>query len=103
MGSDTYYYFNTLFDIGEAGPPAYVVFNNVNYSYPPNLEVMSEIQIALASLNNSVISPIYTWVTQFQNFINPSGSWRDACGSDKASLLDFDSQMKLFVAISVNS
>lgn len=40
-GSDTFNYFETLFDIGEAGPPAYLVFNNVNYSISSNLEEMS--------------------------------------------------------------
>lgn len=62
-GSDTYEYFEVLFDIGEAGPPAYVVFNNVNYSYPPNLVEMSNIQAELAAINNTVISPIYSWVS----------------------------------------
>jgi Niemann-Pick C1 protein len=36
-GSDLFDYFNTLFDYGNAGPPAYVIFNNVNYSDPDNL------------------------------------------------------------------
>lgn len=42
-GSDVFYYFNTLFDIGEAGPPAYLVFNNINYTIPENLDYMSQI------------------------------------------------------------
>lgn len=61
--SDTYNYFDTLFDIGEAGPPAYVVFNNVNYSYAPNLVEMANIQAELAAINNTVISPLYSWVS----------------------------------------
>jgi Niemann-Pick C1 protein len=40
-GSDTFDYFDTLFDIAEAGPPAYLVFNNVNYTIPENLDAMS--------------------------------------------------------------
>ena len=36
--SDTFDYFDTLFDIAEAGPPAYLVFNNVDYTIPENLE-----------------------------------------------------------------
>lgn len=60
--SDLYDYFETLFDYGEAGPPAYLVFNNINYTHPGNLETMAEIQTTLAGLNDTVISPIYSWV-----------------------------------------
>jgi Niemann-Pick C1 protein len=31
-GSDLYNYFETLFDYGGAGPPGYLVFNNVDYT-----------------------------------------------------------------------
>lgn len=64
-GSDIFYYFNTLFDIGEAGPPGYLVFNNINYTIPENLDYMSQIQIELASINQTVISPVYSWVSMF--------------------------------------
>ena len=36
-GSDIYDYFETLYTYGEAGPPAYLVFKNVNYTNPDNL------------------------------------------------------------------
>jgi Niemann-Pick C1 protein len=36
-GSSLFDYFDTLFDYGDAGPPAYVIFNNVNYTDPENL------------------------------------------------------------------
>jgi hypothetical protein len=31
-GSDLYNYFEVLFDYGGAGPPGYLVFNNVDYT-----------------------------------------------------------------------
>lgn len=31
-GSDIYDYFETMYTYGDAGPPAYLVFNNVNYT-----------------------------------------------------------------------
>jgi predicted RND superfamily exporter protein len=31
-GSDTFNYFNTLFDYGAAGPPGYLVFKNIDYT-----------------------------------------------------------------------
>lgn len=37
-GSSLYDYFETLYTYGDAGPPAYVIFNNVNYTDPENLE-----------------------------------------------------------------
>ena len=36
--SDTYDYFETLYDYGEAGPPAYLVFKNVDYTNQANLD-----------------------------------------------------------------
>lgn len=33
-GSDIFDYFNTLDKYGNAGPPGYLVFNNINYSDP---------------------------------------------------------------------
>lgn len=51
---------------------------------------MAEIQTTLSSLTNTVIIPIYSWVAQFRNFINPSATWAQTCGSKQASVLDFD-------------
>ena len=63
--SDVFNYMNALFDVGEAGPPGYLVFNNINYSIPENLDQMNLISIQLASINDTVISPIYSWVSMF--------------------------------------
>jgi len=35
--SDIFNYFNVLFDYGAAGPPGYLVFNNINYTNSENL------------------------------------------------------------------
>lgn len=102
-GSDIYDYFETLYTYGEAGPPAYLVFNNVNYSNPDNLVQMNLIASELATLNDTVQSPIYSWVSPFQNFIDDSGAWADVCGSDRAAILGFDDQMAEFVNIKVDS
>ena len=39
--SDTYDYFETLYVYGEAGPPAYIVFKDVDYTNTTNLEQMN--------------------------------------------------------------
>ena len=53
-GSDIYNYFDVLFDKGNAGPPAYVIFNQVNYSDPENLAQMELIDAELAGLNKTI-------------------------------------------------
>jgi len=99
-GSALYDYFDTLFDYGDAGPPAYVIFNNVNYTDPENLKQMELIDAELATLNDTIIAPIYSWVGPFKNFVS-IGVWSDACGSAVASKLPFDEQMKLFTQIPI--
>lgn len=94
-GSALFDYFETLFTYGDAGPPAYVIFNNVNYTNPENLGNMSDISAELAQFNDTIIAPIYSWVGPFQSFIS-TGVWAVDCGSNVASLLPFDDQMRLF-------
>ena len=89
-GSDTYDYFETLYLYGDAGPPAYLVFKNVNYTNPDNLAQMNLIASELATLNDTVLAPVYSWTSAYQNFINAGGIWADVCGSKEASVLNFD-------------
>lgn len=69
--SDTYDYFETLYLYGEAGPPAYIVFKDVDYTNSDNLDRMNEIASELATLSDTVLAPIYSWVGAYQNYINP--------------------------------
>jgi len=64
-GSALYDYFETLFTYGDAGPPAYVIFNNVNYTDPENLEQIGLLNQQLSTLNKTVLNPIYSWVTPY--------------------------------------
>jgi Niemann-Pick C1 protein len=88
---------------GDAGPPCYLVFNNVNYTIPENLNNMNLIASELATLNSSVLPPIYSWTNSFTNFINPSATWSNTCGSKQAALLPFDDQMRMFTNIKILS
>ena len=101
-GSDIYDYFETLYTYGMAGPPAYVIFNNVNYTNPDNLKEMELINAELSALNNTIQSPIYSWVSPFQNYINV-GVWKDACNSEAVQGLSFDEQMRQFIKIEIDS
>jgi hypothetical protein len=64
---------------------------------------MELIDAELAGLNNTIQSPIYSWVTPFKNFISSSGVWTDSCNSKLAAILPFDDQMRLFTKIEVDS
>ena len=88
--SDTYDYFETLFLYGEAGPPAYIVFKDVDYTNSENLSTMNLIASEMATLSDTVLAPVYSWVGVFQNFIAPNQVWDEACGSTAASVLGFD-------------
>ena len=46
--SSLYDYFEALYTYADAGPPAYVIFNNVNYTNPENLGNMSDISAELS-------------------------------------------------------
>jgi len=94
-GSDIYDYFDTLQMYGDAGPPGYVVFNNVDYQNETNLEEMELIDAELAALNNTILSPIYSWVTPFKNFLS-DGEQKDECGTEAAWKLSFDDQVRAF-------
>jgi Niemann-Pick C1 protein len=79
------------------------VFNNVNYTNPVNIPQMNLIAAELATLNDTVLAPVYSWTTSYSNFINPQGAWADACGSKQAAVLPFDDQMRMFVNTKIES
>lgn len=89
-GSDTYDYFESLYTYGDAGPPCYLVFKDVNYTYPGNIEQMNLISAQLSTLEAVILPPIYSWTTSYTNFINPGATWSDTCGSKQASILPFE-------------
>lgn len=64
---------------------------------------MNTIAAELATLNSTILPPIYSWTTSYINFINPSATWSDDCGSKAASVLPFEDQMRLFVGIKILS
>ena len=101
-GSDTYEFFNTFGAYGEVGPPAYLVFKNVNYTNEDNINTLSDISDGLSQLNDTVIKPVYSWVKSFQQF-RTDGEWAESWGSREAINLGFDDAMSKFVAIKIES
>lgn len=101
--SDTYDYFETLYLYGEAGAPAYIVFKDVDYTNNENLVTMNLIASEMATLNSTVLAPVYSWVGTFQNYVTPGKVWSTACSSSDVSYLGFDEQMANFVKIKIES
>lgn len=101
-GSDTFEFFNTFQEYGEVGPPAYLVFKNVNYTDEDNINTLADISDGLSQLNDTVIKPVYSWVKSFQQF-RTDGEWSDICGSKEAMNLGFDDAMNKFVSIGIDS
>jgi Niemann-Pick C1 protein len=64
---------------------------------------MNSIAAQLATLNDTVLTPVYSWTSTFQNFIQPGAIWAEACGSDEAAALDFNQAMALFVKVKIDS
>ena len=54
---------------------------------------MNLIAAQLATLNDTVLAPVYSWTSAYQN----------ACGSEEASALSFDGAMQAFVNIKIDS
>jgi len=63
---------------------------------------MELIDAELAALNNTILSPIYSWVTPFKNFLS-DGEQKETCGSAAALKLSFDDQVRAFTNIKVTS
>ena len=63
---------------------------------------MELIDAELAALNNTILSPIYSWVTPFKNFLT-TGTWSEECGTAEAQKLSFDDQVRAFTQIKVAS
>lgn len=100
--SDTFEFFNTFEKYGEVGPPAYLVFKNVNYTDEDNINTLADISDGLSQLNDTVIKPVYSWVKTFQQF-RTDGEWADDCGSAEAMNLGFDDAMQKFVNLKIES
>jgi hypothetical protein len=96
-GSDLFKFFDVFNQYGEIGPPAYLVFKNVDYTLEENLDTLSDISDGLSQLNETIVKPIYSWVKTFQQYRDVGGEWVDKCGTAEAVNLGFDDAMRKFV------
>jgi uncharacterized membrane protein len=63
-------YFNQQAALGEAGPPAYIVLQNVNYSDTTDTAKMSLQNLAtqLSTMTEHIVPPVYNWYGDFRSW-----------------------------------
>ena len=102
--SDLYNYFHTQADFVDVGPPAYLVFYNIDYNNEKNLELLENLVDNIAILS-SVEAPIFSWFKDYKKFMNKRGQWQTECNPNFNYLekLPLEIQVKEFLKIKINS
>lgn len=102
-GSNLYHYFNQYMRWGEAGPIAYVVFKNVNYTNKHNLEILDQMADAIAEIKKTVQPPVYSWVKSFAQYTVDGAAWAYDCNSTDIEFYDFNTQVRMFLQVPIES
>lgn len=102
--SQLYNYFSSQIDFVDVGPPAYLIFNNVDYSLEENQKIIDELVDNLSQLS-TVSPPVYSWYKDYSKFMDESGDWVSVCNPNINYLLTlpFDIRVNQFLKISVDS
>ena len=102
--SDAYRYFTTQPDYVDQGPPAYLVFYNIDYNNSTNLMIIEDLMDNLAILS-SVQAPIISWYKDFKKFMNKNGEWKNDCNPNLNYLqkLPLEIQVQEFMKIKIPS
>lgn len=74
-------YFHDLAHLGDAGPPAYLVLQNVNYTHPDAFANISKLATDLDALTNVLVPPVYSWVASFAAWADPGAGGAASCGA----------------------
>lgn len=61
-------YFDEQARLGEAGPPAYLVLQNVNYTHPNASSSIAGLATAIGGLTRYIVAPVYSWVSDFETW-----------------------------------
>jgi len=61
-------YFDDQARLGEAGPPAYLVLQNVNYTHPNASSAIAGLATAIGGLTRYIVAPVYSWVSDFETW-----------------------------------
>ena len=87
----------------DAGPPAYIVFRDINYTDPNNIKEIDILLDRLSALKKRVEKPIYSWIKGYEMFLMEDTDWAKPCDSIGINALPFDDQMRRFVNLKVES
>ncbi len=101
--SDIYNYFSAQENLVDAGPIAYLVFRDINYTDTNTTQAIFDLLDVLSAQSDSVQKPITSWLKAFKMFTMESGDWSKTCGTQGISAYPFNEQMRKFVDIKINS
>lgn len=107
-------YFSMQSSLGDAGPPMYVVLQDVNYTHPNATTELEFLVNSLEKLESVIEPPVYSWVTDFaawwsnREYINTKLCSGDPAPCDCPFILPesettFPERVQQYVNISVDS
>ncbi|CAG9311616.1 unnamed protein product [Blepharisma stoltei] len=98
--SDLYKYFDSYDDYLQTGAIAYLVFKDINYTNPTNQQLLSQMSDALSQMSKTVQPPVYSWVKALNSYINDV---EPECNNSQVASFDFNTQVRLFLTVSIDS
>ena len=104
QNSSLYKYFHTQAEYVDVGPPAYLVFYNIDYLNQDNIKLFESLSDNIAILS-SVEAPIFSWLKDFNKYMNKRGQWQPECNPNINYLekLPLEIQVKEFLKIKIDS
>lgn len=101
QGSSLYRYFHTQAELVDVGPPAYIVFYNIDYKDKDNLKIFNDLFDRISYLD-TVQPPVYSWYKDFLKFLDIAKS---ECNIDTGPIkqLPFELQVKEFLSVKIDS
>lgn len=100
--SDLYRYFQSQEKYVDVGPPAYLVFYNVDYDNTTNLEILDNLLDHISFLN-TIKPPVYSWYKDFKKFMDQSFAAKCNPNIGFLSTLPLEIQVREFLKIQIDN
>jgi Niemann-Pick C1 protein len=102
QNSDLYNYFQAQEKYVDVGPPAYLVFYNVDYNNSTNLEIIENLLDHISFLD-TINPPVYSWYKDFKKFMDQS--FAEKCNPNilYLSTLPLEIQVREFLKIKIEN
>ena len=101
--SNIYNYFYSQEKLVDAGPPAYLVFRDIDYTDEKTIANIFDLMDVLSTKNDTIQKPIFSWLKSFKMFIMETGDWAKQCGTQGITGYPFSEQMRRFVKTAIDS